>query len=247
MLCNGNFIMVIKVQSFVGFVEEYIIESIWNNCFFFGLIFFVECEFFELIGVICIILCEVLQCLVCDGWLIIQYGKFIKVNNFWEIFGLNIFEMLVCFDYDSVLQLIDNLFFVCINIFMIFICIVFCQYLDKVLVVLDSVWEVEDYVDVFVEFDYNIFCGLVFVFGNLIYGLIFNGMKGLYICIGCYYFFSLEVCSLVFGFYYQLVKVCEVGLYDQVYELVCCYGYDSGEIWYWMQKLLFGDLVMNMC
>lgn len=74
--------------------------------------------------------------------------------------------------------------------------------------------EVVDYVDVFVELDYNIFCGLVFVFGNLIYGLIFNGMKGLYMCIGCYYFVNLEVCSLVLGFYYKLLVLCSEGVYD---------------------------------
>lgn len=52
--------MVIKVKSLAGFVEKYIIESIWNGCFLLGFILFVECEFFELIGVMCIILCEVL-------------------------------------------------------------------------------------------------------------------------------------------------------------------------------------------
>lgn len=74
--------------------------------------------------------------------------------------------------------------------------------------------EVVDYVDVFVELDYNIFRGLAFVFGNSIYGLIFNGMKGLYTRIGRYYFVNSEARSLALGFYYKLSALCSEGAYD---------------------------------
>ena len=96
------------------------------------------------------------------------------------------------------------------------------------------------------ELDYNIFRGLAFASGNPIYGLILNGMKGLYTRIGRHYFSSPEARSLALGFYHQLAKVCEAGLHDQVYELVRRYGHDSGEIWHRMQKSLPGDLAMNM-
>ncbi len=103
----------------------------------------------------------------------------------------------------------------------------------------------EDHADAFAELDYNIFRGLAFASGNPIYGLILNGMKGLYTRIGRHYFSSRKRAAAL-GFYHQLAKVCEAGLHDRVYELVRRYGHDSGEIWHRMQKSLPGDLAMNM-
>ncbi len=245
-MCNGNIIMVIKAQSPAGFAEEYIIESIWNNRFPPGSILPAERELSELIGVTRTTLREVLQRLARDGWLTIQHGKPTKVNNFWETSGLNILETLARLDHDSVPQLIDNLLSVRTNISTIFIRTAFRQHPDKALAVLDSAREVEDHADAFADLDYNIFRGLAFASGNPIYGLILNGMKGLYTRIGRHYFSSPEARSLALGFYHQLAKVCEGGLHDQVYELVRRYGHDSGEIWHRMQKSLPGDLAMNM-
>lgn len=238
--------MVIKAQSPAGFAEEYIIESIWNNRFPPGSILPAERELSELIGVTRTTLREVLQRLARDGWLTIQHGKPTKVNNFWETSGLNILETLARLDHDSVPQLIDNLLSVRTNISTIFIRAAFRQHPDKALAVLDSAREVEDHADAFADLDYNIFRGLAFASGNPIYGLILNGMKGLYTRIGRHYFSSPEARSLALGFYHQLAKVCEGGLHDQVYELVRRYGHDSGEIWHRMQKSLPGDLAMNV-
>lgn len=93
---------------------------------------------------------------------------------------------------------------------------------------------VDDNVEFFMVLDYGIFCGLVFVLGNLIYGLIFNGLKGLYICVGCYYFLNLEVCKLVLMFYSCLLILCDEKVYDQVLDCLCVYGKESGVIWYSM-------------
>lgn len=103
----------------------------------------------------------------------------------------------------------------------------------------------EDHADAFAELDYNIFRGLAFASGNPIYGLILNGMKGLYTRIGRHYFSSPEARSGA-RFLSSAAKVCEAGLHDRVYELVRRYGHDSGEIWHRMQKSLPGDLAMNM-
>ena len=62
--------------------------------------------------------------------------------------------------------------------------------------VLASAREVEDHADAFAELDYNIFRGLAFASGNPIYGLILNGMKGLYTRIGRHYFANPEARSL---------------------------------------------------
>ncbi len=57
-----------------------------------------------------------------------------------------------------------------------------------------------DHADAFAELDYNIFRGLAFASGNPIYGLILNGMKGLYTRIGRHYFANPEARSLALGF-----------------------------------------------
>ncbi|EAM3045640.1 fatty acid metabolism transcriptional regulator FadR, partial [Salmonella enterica] len=78
-----------------------------------------------------------------------------------------------------------------------------------------------------------------------IYGLILNGMKGLYTRIGRHYFANPEARSLALGFYHKLSSLCEQGAHDQVYETVRRYGHDSGEIWHRMQKNLPGDLAIQ--
>ncbi|SUI15453.1 Fatty acid metabolism regulator protein [Salmonella enterica subsp. enterica serovar Enteritidis] len=228
--------MVIKAQSPAGFAEEYIIESIWNNRFPPGTILPAERELSELIGVTRTTLREVLQRLARDGWLTIQHGKPTKVNNFWETSGLNILETLARLDHESVPQLIDNLLSVRTNISTIFIRTALRQHPDKAQEVLATAHEVADHADAFADLDYNIFRGLAFASGNPIYGLILNGMKGLYTRIGRHYFANPEARSLALGFYHKLSSLCEQGAHDQVYETVRRYGHDSGEIWHRMQK-----------
>jgi GntR family negative regulator for fad regulon and positive regulator of fabA len=244
-LCNGNLTMVIKAQSPAGFAEEYIIESIWNNRFPPGTILPAERELSELIGVTRTTLREVLQRLARDGWLTIQHGKPTKVNNFWETSGLNILETLARLDHDRVPQLIDNLLSVRTNIATIFIRTAFRQHPEDALAVLATAREVEDHADAFAELDYSIFRGLAFASGNPIYGLILNGMKGLYTRIGRHYFANPEARSLALGFYHQLAKICEQGEHEQVYETVRRYGHESGLIWHKMQKTLPGDLAIH--
>lgn len=237
--------MVIKAQSPAGFAEEYIIESIWNNRFPPGSILPAERELSELIGVTRTTLREVLQRLARDGWLTIQHGKPTRVNNFWETSGLNILETLARLDHESVPQLIDNLLSVRTNISTIFIRKALRQYPEASQQVLAKSLEVEDHADAFAELDYSIFRGLAFASGNPVYGLIINGMKGLYTRIGHHYFSSPEARSLALGFYHKLATLCRNRLHDQVYDTVRRYGRDSGEIWHRMQKTLPGDLAMH--
>ena len=135
-------------------------------------------------------------------------------------------------------QLIDNLLSVRTNISTIFIRTAFRQHPDKAQEVLATANEVADHADAFAELDYNIFRGLAFASGNPIYGLILNGMKGLYTRIGRHYFANPEARSLALGFYHKLSALCSEGAHDQVYETVRRYGHESGEIWHRMQKNL---------
>ena len=227
--------MVIKAQSPAGFAEEYIIESIWNNRFPPGSILPAERELSELIGVTRTTLREVLQRLARDGWLTIQHGKPTRVNNFWETSGLNILETLARLDHDSVPQLIDNLLAVRTNIASIFIRTAVRQHPEKTLEILAQAGNVDDHADAFSELDYGIFRGLAFASGNPIYGLILNGLRGLYMRVGRYYFSNPDARKLALAFYARLAELSQDKLYDQVMECVRNYGKESGAIWHSMQ------------
>ncbi|PQQ27439.1 fatty acid metabolism transcriptional regulator FadR [Photorhabdus hindustanensis] len=234
--------MVIKAQSPAGFAEEYIIESIWNGRFPPGSILPAERELSELIGVTRTTLREVLQRLARDGWLTIQHGKPTKVNNFWETSGLNILETLARLDHDRVPELIDNLLAVRTNIAAIFIRTAFRHNPGKSLEVLAEKENVEDNSESFSSLDYDIFRGLAFASGNPIYGLIINGLRGLYTRVGRYYFSNPEARKLALNFYQQLVILCRDKSYDKVMECVRNYGKESGVIWHSMQSTMPGDL-----
>ena len=234
--------MVIKAQSPAGFAEEYIIESIWNSRFPPGSILPAERELSELFGVTRTTLREVLQRLARDGWLTIQHGKPTKVNNFWETSGLSILETLARLDHDSVPQLIDNLLSVRTNISSIFIRRAIHNHPDKAREVLETAALADDHAEAYTELDYNIFRGLAFASGNPIYGLILNGLKGLYTRVGRHYFSNPEARQLARDFYQQLLGYCESGDYEQVVDSVRDYGRRSGEIWHAMQVNMPTDL-----
>lgn len=234
--------MVIKAQSPAGFAEEYIIESIWNNRFPPGTILPAERELSELIGVTRTTLREVLQRLARDGWLTIQHGKPTKVNNFWETSGLNILETLARLDHESVPQLIDNLLSVRTNIATIFIRKAMRSNPEETQQVLAKAQEVSDSSEAFTELDYGIFRGLAFASGNPIYGLIINGLRGLYTRVGRYYFSNPEARKLAITFYQKLSRICDEKTYDQIVDCVRDYGRQSGEIWHSMQSAMPGDL-----
>lgn len=228
--------MVIKAQSPAGFAEEYIIESIWNSRFPPGSILPAERELSELIGVTRTTLREVLQRLARDGWLTIQHGKPTRVNNFWETSGLSILETLARLDHDSVPQLIDSLLSVRTDISSVFIRRAIRHHPDKVQAVLSAAEQVEDKAEAYTELDYTIFRGLAFASGNPIYGLILNGLKGLYTRVGRHYFSNPEARRLAQAFYQQLRSICQNQQLDKVAETVRDYGHRSGEIWHGMQN-----------
>ncbi|CDH04638.1 transcriptional regulator (positive regulator of fabB and fabA, negative regulator of fad), with acyl-CoA (GntR family) [Xenorhabdus bovienii str. oregonense] len=234
--------MVIKAQSPAGFAEEYIIESIWNNRFPPGSMLPAERELSELIGVTRTTLREVLQRLARDGWLTIQHGKPTKVNNFWETSGLNILETLARLDHDRVPQLIDNLLAVRTNIAAIFIRTAFRHNPEKSLEVLAEKENVKDTAESFSAVDYDIFRGLAFASGNPIYGLIINGLRGLYTRVGRYYFSNPDARMLALNFYQQLSTMCREQSYDKIMSCVRSYGKESGIIWHDMQSVMLNDL-----
>lgn len=234
--------MIIKAQSPAGFAEEYLIESIWNHRFPPGSILPAERELSDLIGVTRTTLREVLQRLARDGWLKIQHGKPTQVNDVWETSGLNILETLARLDKESVPQLIDNLLSVRINIAAIFIRMAVRVYPEKAQHVLAQAAQVTDHPEAFSQLDYRIFHGLAFASGNPIYGLIINGLKGMYLRAGRYYFTNPQARDLARDFYNQLAHLCRDGLYDQVLESVRRYGKESRAIWSGMQSAMPQDI-----
>lgn len=238
--------MILKAQSPAALAEEYLINSIWNYQFPPGSILPSERDLAESIGVTRTTLREVLQRLARDGWLTIQHGKPTKVNNFWETSGLNILETLARLDNDSAPQLVDNLLAVRNSIASVFIRIAFRKHPEKAQQVLNSALQMpENKAEAFAELDYNLFRSLAFASGNPVYGLILNGMRGLYTHVGRRYFDNPEARNLALSFYRKLAKICQDGLHDQVYDVVCHYGAESGEIWRRMQKALSVNLSLT--
>jgi len=164
------------------------------------------------------------------------------VNNFWETSGLNILETLARLDHDSVPQLIDNLLSVRTNIATIFIRKAMRTNPDETQKVLATAGEVEDHAEAFTLLDYDIFRGLAFASGNPIYGLIINGLRGLYTRVGRYYFSNPEARKLAITFYKKLSEICHEKSYEQIVDCVRNYGRQSGEIWHSMQGTMPGDL-----
>jgi GntR family negative regulator for fad regulon and positive regulator of fabA len=234
--------MVIKAQSPAGFAEEYLIESIWNNRFPPGSILPSERELSDLIGVTRTTLREVLQRLARDGWLTIQHGKPTRVNNFWETSGLSLLETIVKLDQASMPQLIDNLMSVRTSIASIFIRNAMRSNPEQTQKVLAEASSVEDRAEAFSNLDYGIFRGLAFASGNPIYGLIINGLRGIYTRVGRYYFTNPEARKLASGFYHKLSEICHEHLHDQISECVRNYGRESLAIWQRMRGTVPADL-----
>lgn len=228
--------MVIKARGPAELAEQYLIESIWNKRFPAGSILPSERELSEVIGITRTTLREVLQRLARDGWLTIQHGKPTKVNNIWETSGLGLLETVATLDHDNQSQLIDHLLSARTNIAAIFIRAAFRHNPDNSRKILAQAEHANNDADTFADLDFNIFRGLAFASGNPIYGLIFNGLKGLYKRVGRYYFANIEAQQLALNFYQQLIHLCLTKGYDQVMELVRKYGQDSGAIWYKIQS-----------
>lgn len=239
--------MIIKAQSPAAFAEEYLIESIWNGRFPTGSILPAERELSELIGVTRTTLREVLQRLARDGWLTIQHGKATKVNNFWETANLNILETLAHLDHHNLSQLVDNLLSVRASIASIFIRSAVRNDPEHAQKVLEKAVHADDKIDTFNHLDYEIFRGLAFASGNPIYGLILNGMKGLYTRVGRYYFSNPEARKLALNFYNKLSQICHNKMYEQVTDCVHSYAKESGDIWLKMRNNMPSELPKATC
>ena len=108
---------------------------------------------------------------------------------------------------------------------------------------LESALSEEDQAEAYTELDYRVFRGLAFASGNPIYGLILNGLKGLYTRVGRHYFSNPEARELARNFYRQLADLCgKQPTQDQIVDSVRNYGRRSGEIWHSMQKSMPDDL-----
>lgn len=128
------------------------------------------------------------------------------------------------------------------NISSIFIRRAIRTYPDKAREVLETAQQAEDHAEAYTDLDYNIFRGLAFASGNPIYGLILNGLKGLYTRVGRHYFSNPEARKLAQAFYQKLLVICDEKRFDEIVDTVRDYGRQSGEIWHSMQNTMPTDL-----
>ncbi|PVX42820.1 GntR family transcriptional regulator [Pasteurella langaaensis DSM 22999] len=229
---------ILKARSPAALAEEYIIKSIWNNYFPPGSDLPAERELAEKIGVTRTTLREVLQRLSRDGWLTIQHGKPTKVNNVWETSGLNILEVLVNLDSTLSPLLISNVLSARTNLATIYIPRAFKLAKQESLSSLQGCEQLSDDAKSYVDFDYSIFRNLAFASQNPIYGLMVNGLKGLYTRVGMVYFSQPEARALALEFYKKLTALGEEQRYDEIIECIREYGKASGKIYAALQDQL---------
>lgn len=94
-------------------------------------------------------------------------------------------------------------------------------------------------------FDYHLFQQMAFLSGNLIYGLIFNGVKKLYDRVGSYYFSNLEARKLALNFYQNLYQVFDQDDPTPLFMIIRSYGQESALIWNQMKTNLPSDFTQN--
>lgn len=234
--------MSVKLKNPAAFAENYLINNIWNNCFPAGSLLPAERDLAERIGVTRTTLREVLQRLARDGWLTIQHGKPTRVNNIWDTAGLNILETLARLDNEQVPRLIDNLLAVRTSIASIYIDKAIRKYPENALQAINNALKNPELSPA--QRDYHIFRGLAFSSGNPIYGLILNGMQGLYLNLAEQYFADKAACELAHNFYQLLLHHCITGTTsEQINEIVRNYGRLSGEIWQSLPNKFKADML----
>ena len=234
--------MLINAQSPAGIAEEYIIESIWNRRFPPGSVLPAERELADLIGVTRTTLREVLQRLARDGWLTIRHGKPTRVNNVLDTSGLNILNTLSRLDPESTPQLIDNLLSVRTSIAAVFISHAVGHNPEQSRQILSGALQAWRQGKRYRDIDCQVFRGLAFASGNLVYGLIINGLSGLYSRAATLCFSHPEARDLACEFYHALHELClpEVNR-QQVVQLVCQYGDTSRQLWRRIQNIPAGN------
>ncbi len=228
--------MVVKAQSPAAFAEKYIIDSIWSHHFPAGSLLPAERDLSEQIGVTRTTLREVLQRLAREGWLTIQHGKPTRVNNFWETAGLNILETIASLDHEGVPSLIENLLAVRMNIACIFMSQALRHHPDNAKKVIETALTSGQQAQSFTEIDFQLFRGLAFASDNPIYGLIINGLKGLYHQVGEQFFSDSRARALAMDFYRQLARHCNHETpKEKIIDIVRQYGRHSSELWHQIQ------------
>lgn len=223
--------MINKSSSPASVAEQYIIESIWNNHFAPGSILPAERELSELIGVTRTTLREVLQRLARDGWLTIQHGKPTQVNDFWQTSSLGILETLAHLDTEKLPELIEHLLSARTQISSVFIGDAIAKAPQQVMTLIEHSESLADEPQAFADFDYTLYQQLAFASGNPIYALIFNGFKGLYYKVACYYFTQPQARALALDYYRELAMLAHTQQPKKVAKRVRRYGKATDEIW----------------
>jgi GntR family transcriptional regulator, negative regulator for fad regulon and positive regulator of fabA len=219
-----------RAQSPAAFAEQYIVESIWDGKFPPGSILPAERELSELIGVTRTTLREVLQRLARDGWLTIQHGKPTRVNDYWQTAGLNILDTVARLDDSGPIKLVNNLLEARTNVSTIYIKAAYKNDIDTVLKMLAS-RELEDTAEAYAEFDWSLQHQFTLASGNLVYTLILNGFRKVYLQVAKYFFSNDKARRVTDKFFDSLADIANRRATEELIPLIRQYGRETGEIW----------------
>lgn len=163
---------------------------------------------------------EAIQRLARDGWFTVAHGKPTRVNNFWEMGGLNVLSKLV--QHESYLppDFVTRLLEVRFHLAPAYTRAAVANAAVDVAKFLEAGAGLEDEAAAFARFDWLLHHKLTLCSGNPIYTLILNGFKGFYESVARQYFASSSTRAASSAFYRELASIAIAGEPDAA-ETLC--------------------------
>ncbi len=154
---------------------------------------------------------EAIQRLARDGWFEVAQGKPTRVNDFWEVGGLNVLSKLVEYENHLPADFVTQLLEVRFHLAPVYTRAAVANAPADVHHFLAPAADLEDEPPAYARFDWLLHHKLTVCSGNPIYTLILNGFKGFYERVARHYFASPATRAASSAFYRQLTAIAAAG------------------------------------
>lgn len=191
--------------------EERLIDAILNGDFAIDAHLPAERELAAQLGVTRPTLREALQRLGRDGWIEIRHGKPTRVRNYWQEGSLGVLGAIAHRSQNLPVDFIANLLFVRLLMAPAYTRLAVERQPDAVAALLETYTRLDDHVQPFAEFDWQLHHQLTIASGNPIFTLILNGFASLYVPMACRYFDSPAARASSKAFYAGLLTAARAG------------------------------------
>lgn len=191
--------------------EERLIDAILNGNFAIGSHLPAERELAEQLGVTRPTLREALQRLGRDGWIEIRHGKPTRVRDYWQEGSLGVLGAIARHPQNLPQDFIANLLYVRLLMAPAYTRLAVERQPEAVAALLVTYTQLDDRVQPFAEFDWQLHHQLTIASGNPIFTLILNGFASLYVPMACRYFDSPQARASSKAFYAGLLSAALAG------------------------------------